>query len=361
MDDFTSALYLGLHHESASLKPWDHLTTGVPAALREPAQNSWLANEVARMQGLERGLLAPSSLHLFWDLMGQMNKETLILADAGLYQIGCWGLERASSMGAKVRFFNHHSPNSLQRMILRQAKLHQSRLVVMTDGWCPHCGKAAPLPAYLAQARKYKGLLLVDDTQALGVLGKEPSRNMPYGLGGGGLLQWFDMHGQDIITICSLAKGLGVPLSVMSGSSSLIRQFEKLSEIRVHCSPVSAAHVHAGLNALEENRENGLMLRQQLLKHVLLFKKLSADLGFISRGSFFPLQSLQHAQVLQPQQLYQKLANKAIKALLLEPHHTHKPSLSFCISATHSAEQIKRAAAGLASALKAKKLSIETE
>ena len=44
MLDFTSSLYLGLHHPSRSLAPWGRLTTGVPAAMGEPPE----AHQVAR-------------------------------------------------------------------------------------------------------------------------------------------------------------------------------------------------------------------------------------------------------------------------------------------------------------------------
>ena len=45
--DFTSALYLGMHHPSRSLRGWDRLTTGVPAALGEPPRAARLASRAA--------------------------------------------------------------------------------------------------------------------------------------------------------------------------------------------------------------------------------------------------------------------------------------------------------------------------
>ena len=68
MLDFTSALYLGLRHPSASLPPWDALTIGRPAALAEPPDAEAVAAEIASLQGCEAATLLPSTLHLFWDL-----------------------------------------------------------------------------------------------------------------------------------------------------------------------------------------------------------------------------------------------------------------------------------------------------
>ncbi|GAA4435694.1 hypothetical protein GCM10023188_27870 [Pontibacter saemangeumensis] len=344
MDDFTSALYLGLHNPADKVQPWRQLTTGVPAALRERAADRWLAKEVARMQGLEKGVIAPSSLHLFWDVMSMLGAKDLVLADDKVYQIARWGLERAACHGAKVIYFKHHDAKSLQLQLQRHQPSRSSSVLVVSDGWCPHCGKAAPLPAYLAAVRKHKGLLLLDDTQAFGVLGKAPSGSMPYGEGGGGLLQWFGLSGPDIITICSLAKGFGVPLAVLSGSATWLKGFLRQSETRLHCSPVSAAHVHAAQYALAENRRAGAMLRQKLLQHVLFFKAAVSRAGFTSRGSFFPVQTLSRNRAISGQALYQLLSENGIRALLLEPHSSQEALVGFCLSAAHTTAQLKRVA-----------------
>ena len=350
MDDFTSALYLGLHHAYHEIKPWRTLTSGVPAALREPSLNRTVAGAIAEMQGLERGVLAPSTLHLFWDLMGKQDKNSLLLADAGLYKIGSWGLERATCRGAKVQYFKHHQVQNLAQLLKKRSSARPSNIYILTNGWCPHCGRPAPLPAYLALAREHRAYLLIDDTQALGILGKNPNNSMPYGKGGGGLLRWFGLQGPDIITICSLAKGFGVPLSVLSGSSHFIKSFEQLSETRVHCSPVSAAHVQAALQALSENQEKGPLLRQKLLNNVILLKKLLLWSGIPSLGGYFPMQSLALPGAGQPRAMHRQLAEMNIGTLLLQPHQQKAVSLSVCISASHHEAQIRRLVAALSQA-----------
>ena len=69
MLDFTSALYLGLTHDSQSLPRWRALTTGVPAALRSAPGASRVAAGLAGVIGTERATLSPSTLHLFWDCL----------------------------------------------------------------------------------------------------------------------------------------------------------------------------------------------------------------------------------------------------------------------------------------------------
>ena len=92
MHDFTSALYLGFRHPHRLLPSWESLTLGKPATLEESALQASVAQELALLQGCERGVLAPSTLHLFWDLFGILSRQQVaIYMDAGVYPIARWG------------------------------------------------------------------------------------------------------------------------------------------------------------------------------------------------------------------------------------------------------------------------------
>ena len=90
--DFTSALYLGFRHPTTSLRPWEQLTTGRPAALEEPPGSRALAHELAELVGCEEAVLVSSTLHLFWDLFGILaHAKVIIYMDAGVYPIATVG------------------------------------------------------------------------------------------------------------------------------------------------------------------------------------------------------------------------------------------------------------------------------
>jgi 8-amino-7-oxononanoate synthase len=176
--DFTSALYLGLWHPGGSLRPWARLTTGVPAALAEPPGSAAVARDLAALQGCRRGSLAPSTLHLFWDLFGLLaDDRSAVFLDEGLYAVGRWGVERASGRGVPAWSFRHHDPGALLHRMERVRG--RRRPIVVADGFCPACGEPAPIAAYLEIARARDGLLILDDTQALGILGHSPGRADP--------------------------------------------------------------------------------------------------------------------------------------------------------------------------------------
>src|SRR5262245_3848833 len=108
MPDFTSALYLGFVHPSASLPPWGALTLGRPAALEEPAGALSLVRELPQLIGGEAGMLYPSTLHLFRDVFQvTAPKGSIIMFDAAAYPIARWGAEGAAINGVPIETFPH--------------------------------------------------------------------------------------------------------------------------------------------------------------------------------------------------------------------------------------------------------------
>lgn len=84
MLDFTSVLYLGFRHAHPTLRPWAQLTTGRPAALEAAPEAERVAQDLAQLLRCERAVLAPSTLHLYWDLFDVLARDHIaIYADAG--------------------------------------------------------------------------------------------------------------------------------------------------------------------------------------------------------------------------------------------------------------------------------------
>lgn len=349
MLDFTSALYLGLRHPSGSLRPWSRLTLGVPAVLVSPPDAEAVAQEVAALQGCERGLLGPSTFHLFWDVFGMFSRRPVtVLVDAGAYPIARWGVERAAGRGVPVREFAHHDVEALRRALRETFSAH-SRPVLVTDGFCPDCGKPAPLRAYLESVRAYTGWLVIDDTQALGIFGSDPGSDAPYGRGGGGMLPRLQVSGPDVLTISSLAKAFGTPLAVLSGSKAAVDDFVQNSETRMHCSPPSVAVIHAAEHALAMDRNQGDRLRLHLSHLVTRFRERATQAGLALSGGLFPVQTLLPARHMNALQLYQQLLEHGVRSVLRRSHLGHMPLLTFLITARHAPEEIDRAVRMLAS------------
>ena len=339
MLDFTSALYLGIRHASGSLRPWDQLTTGVPAALAAPSEEEAVTDRLARLVGCEQAALGTSTLHLFWDLFGLIDPDRVaIYADAGLYPIGWWGIERAVGRGAQLRTFPHHDVEALQRLLHRDR--HRRRPLIVSDGFCPGCGRRAPLADYLYHAGMYDGQLIIDDTQALGIFGHSIGSAAPYGHDGGGSLRAAHLSDPRVLVISSLAKAFGAPLAMIAGSQVNIRRFEAQSKTRVHCSPPSIVARRAAEHALNINDQFGDELRRRLAQRVRYFRRRLADSGLGVTGGMFPVQTLRRLNGISAITLHEQLLERNIKTVLQRGRGQTQPRLTFILTARHSLADI---------------------
>lgn len=346
MLDFSSALYLGFRHPSAALSPWPQLTSGTPATMGVPEESVVVARRLADLLGATRATLLPSTLHLFWDLFVLLaGTDGTIFVDAGAYPIARSGVERAAARGIPVRQFPHHDPDALARVLRRAAG---RRPLVLVDGICPECG-APPLRAYSELTARQGGTLVIDDTQALGVLGVRQPHARPFGAGGGGSLRWHGLAGPHIVIGASLAKGFGVPLAVLAGAASVVARFERGAETRMHGSPPSMAAIRAAEHALELNRVAGDGIRHRLGRLVVRFRAGVAEAGLRPHPTLFPVQTVIRGTLAIPSA--DRLGSGGVR-VVVHRGHDGAPRLSFLITAAHDDAEIDAALTALQRAVR---------
>lgn len=336
---FDSPTYLGLSHSSSSLVPWSEL---MDEEGRETQRET--ANAIAELQSCEAGILAPSSLHLFIDFLGLIQPGHFeIYAEETLYPVARWGIERAASNGASVNTFRHLDADDLSRK-LKQAK---TKPLVLANGLCTGCGEPSPVSEYLQCAEQYDGRLLLDDTQALGILGHSPSEVAPYGKGGGGVLRWSGVEPHHVLVISSLAKGFGAPVAVFSGTRHDVERFEAASETLRYCSPPSSAALSAAERALIMNGEQGDPIRVRLASLVRRFRQQVLSIGLSVYGGIFPVQTLGAISGHSPSDLYHRLYKEGVRTILARDPTAGVSRVVFCLTARHQNEDIDSAVLSL--------------
>ncbi len=341
MIDFSSASYLGFHHRREDLAAWPSLTLGKPPALAESAAARSLAEGLAKLTGLPDAVLGASTLHLFWDLFAALNSKrpSAFFAEEGLYPVARWGLERVAP---SARVFRRHDAAHLISL-LRQHR--GQRPVIVCDGWCPAKGAAAPLALYQAASLEARGLLIVDDTQALGVLGERRGARLSWGSGGSSSVSFHRLRPENLLWAASLAKGFGAPLAALLGPHDLLETFRERSLTRVHCGGPSEASIAAGLAALERNQREGERRRAALAQHVGALRGGLRELAIPVAGGFFPYLT---ALVDDAESAHRHLLQRGI-ATVLHRHRENAPAcLSFLCRADHGAADIHLTLAALA-------------
>jgi 8-amino-7-oxononanoate synthase len=330
--DATSALFLGLRHPTAALRPWRSLTTGVPGALREAPAARRVAALVAAGQGAPAGLVARSALHALVDVLGGLPvRGDVVALDSACYPLARWASLLARQRGARVTTYPHHRPD------LVPAPRH-GRLFVVTDGWCPGCRRAAPLARLREAARAHGGVLVVDDSLAYGVLG---ARKPGEGFGDGtGTPRWCGIDHRDVLWVASLAKAHGAPLAVVTGAADVLAPLAECGHTRVHASPPSAADLAAAERALTDPTTD--RARRRLLRHVRRVQRAldDTDPPFPIADTWFPTTGQAHRQ-------HARMLAHGVRAVVQRPRCLPGALVSAMIRADHTDHDIELIASAL--------------
>jgi 8-amino-7-oxononanoate synthase len=187
------------------------------------------------------------------------------------------------------------------------------------------------------------GRLLIDDTQALGLVG--PC--------GGGSLRACDLPLGGVV-VASLAKAFAAPLAFVGGARHDVASYIDESETRVHLSPPSLVDIHAADSAVRLNRRLGATRRRRLQAAINYLRYgLSAN-GLqprppMQQSTLFPVQAIPPIRGLSARYVHQRLLNAGIRGVL----HTScdgQPRVSLVLRATHTRAQLDRALAAVAGA-----------
>jgi 8-amino-7-oxononanoate synthase len=347
--DFTSSLYLGMRHAAAELPRWTALTTGRPSVLGRPPAARRVAQQLAALQGAERALLARSTLHAFADCLDVLaGAGSGLVVDTGLYPVARWAVQRAAGLGVPVASAAHRDLGDLARALDGHAR-HGLRPVVLADGVCGGCGRPYPLGAALPRVRAHGGILLIDDTQAVGLFGSRADRAHPFGRGGGGSVCRSGVPFHDVVAVASLAKAFGAPVAAVAGPDEIVRTVERLGGAAMHSSPPSTVDVAAAARALERNAHEGDALRGRLARRIRALRLRCAGRGLHLAGGLFPVQATPQIGVGKGRDLLDRLAARDVRAVLRRGCG-NRSAVVLVLTARHGVEEVTAAADALVAA-----------
>jgi 8-amino-7-oxononanoate synthase len=335
--DLTSSLFLGHRHGGTSFRGWDSLTTGVPAGLREDPAAAAVVAAVVAAQDAPAGLVARSTLHALGDVLGELPRAGDVVAvDELSYPVSRWAALRALERGAIVCDYRHHRPGPA----LGSCVPRHRRLFLVADGWCPGCGEPAPLARLRRLATAARGVVVVDDTLAAGVLGAVGAGPGGFLGDGSGTVRRLGLDHRGVLWVASLAKAYGAPLAVVTGDR---REIDRLAGAgsRWHCSPPSAADLAAARAALRDPADG--RRRDRLARNVIRLRRGLHAVGLRAAGRPFPVVRVPPPAGVDAVRWQHALGERGVRVLVQRPRCRPRAVLMLLVRADHRDGELDRA------------------
>ena len=185
---------------------------------------------------------------------------------------------------------------------LKQAKAEARCLLVATDGVFSMDGYVAKLAGICGLADKYGALVMVDDSHAVGFMGKH----------GRGTPEHCEVEGRVDIITGTLGKALGgASGGYTTGRKEIIELLRQRSRPYLFSNSVSPAIVAASLKVLELLQESG-ELRERLRENTSFFREQMTALGFSILPGEHPIVPIMIGDAARATQMADALLEKGI-------------------------------------------------
>ncbi|MBN2525112.1 MAG: pyridoxal phosphate-dependent aminotransferase family protein [Deltaproteobacteria bacterium] len=267
--DFASCNYLGLDLDSETsndidkeIKNW-----GVhPSWCRlvaSPGIYDALERELAELIGTETTLIIPTvTLISISVLPALVGKNGVLILDKSGHETMYEGAKIARDSGATLESFRQDDFETLETML----KKHKDnpRKVIMVDGVYSMSGDFARIPELVSLAKKYDAILYIDDAHGFGIVGENPTSDMPYGFNGNGIVKYYGLDYENIIYVGGCSKAYS-SMAAFVGCSHEMKTFLQAFATTYDLSgPCPTASLSTLANGLKINKARGDQYRKRL-------------------------------------------------------------------------------------------------
>ncbi len=205
----------------------------------------------------------------------------------------------ALTTGKKVVRFRHLDASDLTEKIKKYLKKGKKPLIA-TDGLFPVWAELAPVDKYLKIADEFDGVVWVDDSHAVGILGET----------GRGVSEYFHLDSNRLFMGATLSKAFGAYGGFVTGNSNFIGTV-KSGNVMTGSSSPSNAMVSAALKGLELVKNNP-EFRRRLWNNAVYLKKGMGRLGIPVTDNYLPIVTFVTGNSSEMEKIQQKLMEKGI-------------------------------------------------
>ena len=239
--------------------------------------------------------------------------------------------DAAASTGKPCFPFAHRDPGDLEKKI--GARLGGGeRPLILSDGVFPTFGRLAPLPEYAAAARRYRGLLCVDDSHGVGVLGAN----------GRGTAEHFGLPAGRCHVAATLSKAFGGYGGFIAGRKGLVARVRSRAGAWRGSTPPPTPVAAATARGIELLLADPGM-RARLRENVAALKTGMRRLGLPADESPVPIVAWTHGSAAAMRGLQQELLRRGIAIAHLKYVGAPRGGvLRATVFSTHTPAQIRR-------------------
>jgi 7-keto-8-aminopelargonate synthetase-like enzyme len=206
--------------------------------------------------------------------------EDLLFIDQ--YAHNC--LQKAAALcrerGSRIVVFRHNDVSDLEP---RMAAISQPcKKLIVVDGIYSLDGTHAPLPELVELGKRYNALIMIDDSHGFGVLGEQPSPELPYGKRGNGIAKYYGLdYGRDgIIYVGQLSKAYSTMGGFVAYGDPAIQMAVRNAFSMIFSGPLPTASLATGIAGIEVNEREGDKARATILERTRSLTRGLRELGY---------------------------------------------------------------------------------
>jgi 8-amino-7-oxononanoate synthase len=259
--NFSSNDYLGLTThpkvKEASMKAVEKFACGLSSSRIQATTTAHveLEQRLAKWFGFEACLLFTTGYQAMVGAIAALaDKDTTLILDSYSHACMLDGTFLAAGTpgrGPEVRFFNHNSAKSLERILKSRER---PNALVLVEGVYSLDGDLGHLKEFVEICDRHNAPLLVDDAHGTGTLGKR----------GTGVLEHFGLEGRVPLVVSTFSKSFGGIGGILLGSAEVIDHVKHTARSFVFSAALPVPIVAAASTILDMLEDHGPALVSEL-------------------------------------------------------------------------------------------------
>lgn len=298
--DFASCNYLGLDLHpyvqeaiTPAIRKWGTHPSWT-RAVASPDLYRKLEEALAKLLKAPDVLVFPSLTLLHMGVIPTLaGKEGVIFIDNAAHRSISEACRLARQDGARVISYRHNDLDDLADKLARYRDAPAKLIAI--DGVYSMSADYPDLPSYARLAQQFDATVYVDDAHGFGLVGENPTPDMPYGQLGNGIVNHFGLrYAEDRIVYCAgLSKAFSSYGAFVTCPDAQTKQTLATAWTAVFSGPSPVASLASAIAGLEVNLKEGDRLRQHIYHLTQKLVTSARDIGFeVDSHNYFPIVSI---------------------------------------------------------------------